>query len=110
MKRFMSALLTVMFVLGASIASAAQSSGTPQVDRREHRQQRRIRRGVRSGTLTRHEAKELERQEARTQAQEAAAKADGRVTRRERAHLQRRLNRTSRHITRQRHDRQYRRP
>ena len=106
MKKLASILLTFVFVLGTCAASMAQT--TPSVDRREHRQQRRIRRGVHSGSLTRREAGRLEAQEAKTKAEEAAAKADGKVTRRERAHLQRRENRTSRHIYRQKHDRQTR--
>ena len=107
MKRIVSILLLVMFVLTLGATSLAQQ--TPSVDRREHRQQRRIRHGVKRGSLTRREALRLERQEARTRGAEARAKSDGRVTARERARLQRRENRTSRHIYRQKHDRQTRR-
>jgi uncharacterized membrane protein YebE (DUF533 family) len=107
MKRLVSILLAVIFVIALGASALAQT--TPSVDRREHRQQRRIRRGVRSGSLTRREALRLERQQARTRALEARAKSDGRVTARERARLQRRENRTSRHIYRQKHDRQTRR-
>jgi len=104
MKRIVSILLSVMFVLALGATALAQR--TPSVDRREHRQQRRIRHGVRSGSLTRREALRLERQQARTRAAEARAKSDGKVTARERARLQRRENRTSRHVYRQKHDRQ----
>lgn len=107
MKRIVSILLSVVFVGALGAAALAQS--TPSVDRREHRQQRRIRHGVRSGSLTRREAYRLERQQARARAAEARAKSDGKVTARERARLQRRENRTSRHIYRQKHDRQTRR-
>ncbi|MEK6325427.1 MAG: hypothetical protein AABN33_27620 [Acidobacteriota bacterium] len=107
MKRIVSILLSVMFVLALGVTASAQQ--TPSIDRREHRQQTRIRRGVRSGSLTRREAARMRRQQARTRAIEARAKSDGRVTARERAHIQRRENRTSRHIYRQRHDRQRRR-
>lgn len=106
MKRIVGILLSVSFVLALGAGALAQS--TPSVDRREHRQQRRIRHGVRSGSLTRREAARLERQQARTRAAEARAKADGRVTARERVRLQRRENRTSRRIYRQKHDRQSR--
>ena len=109
MKRIISGILTMVFVLGLSVASMAQNS-TPRVDRRERRQQTRIRRGVRSGQLNKREARRLEHQEARTERQEAAAKADGKVTRRERRHLNRRENRTSRRIYRQKHDAQTRHP
>jgi hypothetical protein len=107
MKRIVSILLSVMFVLALGITVPAQT--TPSVDRREHRQQRRIHQGVRSGSLTRREAARMERQQARTRRLEAKAKSDGKVTARERARLQHRENRTSRHIYRQKHDRQVRR-
>jgi len=106
MKRIVSILLSVMFVLALGVTVSAQR--TPSVDRREHRQQRRVRHGVRSGSLTRREAARLEAQQARTRRLEAKAKSDGTVTRRERARLQRRENRTSRHIYRQKRDAQKR--
>lgn len=108
MKRIVSVILSTVFVLGMSVATFAQNTNTPRVDRRERNQQRRIRRGVRSGELTHREARRLERQQAVTHAEEAAAKADGKVTKRERRHLNRRENRTSRHIYRQKHDNQKR--
>jgi len=107
MKRVVSIMVSIMFVLALGITVSAQQ--TPSVDRREHRQQRRIHQGVRSGSLNRREAARLESQQARTRRLEAKAKSDGRVTRRERARLQHRENRTSRHIYRQKHDRQNRR-
>ena len=107
MKRIVSILLSVIFVLALGATALAQK--TPSIDNREHRQQQRIRHGVRRGSLTGREARRLERQQARTRALEAKAKSDGRVTARERARLQRRENRTSRHIYRQKHDRQRRR-
>jgi hypothetical protein len=108
MKRLISGILTMVFVLGLSVAAMAQT--TPRIDRREQHQQTRIRRGVRSGQLNRREARRLERQQARTARQEAAARADGRVTARERRHLRHRENRTSRRIYRQKHDAQTRHP
>jgi len=107
MKRIVSTLLSIVFV--AALAANGMAQSTPGVDRRERRQQARIRHGVRSGSLTRREAHRLRRQQALTRALEARAKADGRVTARERVRLQRRENRTSRRIYRQRHDRQTRR-
>ena len=106
MKRLVSILILVTVVLSLGLSALAQS--TPSVDRREHRQQRRIRHGVRSGELTRREARRLEAQQARTRRMEHRAKADGTVTRRERARLQHRENRTSRRIYRQKHDNQNR--
>lgn len=106
MKKVVSILLSSMFVLAIGIPVSAQK--TPSVDNRERRQQKRIRQGVKSGELTRHEAVRMERQQAKTHALEAKAKSDGTVTRKERARLQHRENKTSRHIYRQKHDSQTR--
>jgi hypothetical protein len=106
MKRIVSILLSAMFVLALGISVSAQK--TPSVDRREHRQQRRIHQGVKSGSLTRREAARMEAQQARTRRMERRAKADGTVTAKERARLQHRGNRTSRRIYRQKHDAQKR--
>lgn len=108
MKNFVSILLSAAFLLGMSISASAQTN-TPSINNREHRQQRRIRQGVHSGSLTRREAARMERQQARTHRIEARAKSDGKVTARERARIQARENRTSRHIYRQKHDAQRRR-
>ncbi len=106
MKRIVSILLSAMFVFALGISVAAQQ--TPGVDRREHRQQRRIHHGVKSGELNRREAARLRAQQARTRRLEAKARSDGKVTARERARLQHRENKTSRHIYRQKHDAQKR--
>lgn len=89
-------------------AMAGQGRRAP-IGVREHRQQLRIRQGVRNGELTRSEAARLEQQEARIRAQERRAKRDGRFTPAERVRVQRSLNRTSRQIYRQKHNNQTRR-
>jgi len=106
MKRLLSILLSVVFVFGLAVTGFAQQ--TPSVDRRERRQQKRIRRGVNNNTLTKREAARMERQQAKTHRMEEKAKSDGKVTRKERARLQHRENKTSRHIYRQKHDNQNR--
>lgn len=102
MKRLVGILLSVTFVLGLAVTGFAQK--TPVVDNREKRQQRRIKQGVKSGSLTRNEAVRMEKQQARTHRMEAKAKSDGKVTMKERAKLQHRENKTSRHIYKQKHD------
>ena len=106
MKRIVSILIAVIFVLGLGLSAMAQK--TPVVDNRQTRQQRRIRHGVKSGSLTRREAAKLEAGQARTRRIERRAKADGTVTAQERARLQHRENKTSRKIYRQKHDNQKR--
>ena len=93
----------VTVALSGMLSTAAY--GQNIVDKREHIQRERIQQGVRSGELTRPEARRLRIEEARVRATEARAKRDGVVTPRERLQLNRRLNTTSRHIFRQKHDR-----
>ncbi|WP_447978954.1 hypothetical protein [Candidatus Nitrospira bockiana] len=77
---------------------------TPRVDRREHRQKQRIREGVKSGALTRDEAKQLRQEQREIRAKEREMKADGMVTREERKELHRDLNESSRQIFQEKHD------
>lgn len=106
MKRIVSILVSVTFVLGLGLSAMAQK--TKSVDNREHRQQKRIKQGVKSGELNKREAARMETQQARTKRLEAKAKSDGKVTAKERARLQHRENKTSRRIYRQKHDAQKR--
>jgi hypothetical protein len=85
-----------------SIASA--QTRTPVINHREHRQERRINQGVRSGELTRNEARHLRNDERRIRDDKRMAKADGHVTRGERRHLRHEENRTSRAIYRDKHN------
>lgn len=83
-------------------------AGTPLLDAREQNQRERIAQGVRSGELTRPEARRLVRGEVRLHRHERIAKSDGIVTRAERLRLQRHANGMSRRIYRQKHDPQSR--
>ena len=83
-------------------------ANTPHVDQQQANQERRIDQGIASGSLTQHEAKRLERGQQHVDNVEGRAKADGVVTRQERAWLNQAQNVQSRHIARQKHDRQYR--
>jgi hypothetical protein len=77
------------------------------VNARQHEQQQRIREGIRSGELTRREARRLEAEEWRIRRNEALARrSGGQFTPRERYRIERQLNRSSRDIYRQKHDRQ----
>ena len=106
MRRFVTTFFMLMLTAGAALSAEAHGGGrrTPGVDRREHRQQRRIVRGVRSDELTARETLRLERGQWDIRRDERRAKSDGHVTARERAHLQRELNRESRHIYRAKHN------
>lgn len=101
-------LLLPAAALAQQVAPAGTRTETPRVDRREQRQRQRIYQGVRSGELTARETRKLPREQAHIRRAEARAQADGTVTAQERRRLNRELNRSSRHIYRQKHDRQRR--
>ena len=105
MKRVMGFFLVATLVLGVSVIANAN---TPRINKREHYQQERIREGIRSGALTRHEAARLEAEQAKIRVDEARARADGHVSYRERERLTRELSRASRDIHHQKHDQQHR--
>ncbi|MFY9555784.1 MAG: hypothetical protein WAV20_07240 [Blastocatellia bacterium] len=107
MKKVVSFLIASIFVLVLGVAAIARPRG---IDRREHNQQQRINRGIRSGELARREAARLEAELARIKIHERFARADGNLSYRERARLQRELNHESRAIYRHTHDRQDRTP
>ncbi len=108
MRKAVSFFIAAMFVLGVSAVSLAGQRG--YIDRREYREQKRIKQGIRSGELTRREAERLEAGLAKIRIDERLAKADGHLSYRERKHLNRELNRESRAIYRQTHDGQDRTP
>jgi hypothetical protein len=102
MRKFVATVFALLLIAGVAVSADAQ---TPGIDHREHRQQRRIRQGVRSGELTRRESRHLERGERRIWRNERRARANGNVSWRERSRLHREQNRESRRIYRAKHNR-----
>jgi hypothetical protein len=89
--------------------TASAQEKRPSINRIEHRQQVRIRQGVRSGELTRAEAARLEAEQARIRVDERFDRASGRgLTRRERENLYKELRQANGHIYNQKHDPQNR--
>lgn len=107
MRKIVSFLVAVVFILGASSVSMAGPRG---INSRQHREQQRINQGIRSGELTRLEARRVEAGLSRIRRDERRARSDGDLSPRERARLHRELNRESRAIHRQTHDEQDRNP
>lgn len=91
----------------AQTAPAKDPAATPGIDKRQANQEARIQQGVQSGQLTQREAARLEKGQERVQKMEDKAKADGVVTKKERARIQHAQNVQSRHIAKQKHDRQH---
>ena len=79
---------------------------TPRIDQRQANQEQRIDQGIASGQLTDRETNRLNQQQEHINKIEDKAKADGVVTKKERARVGHAQDRTSRHIARQKHDRQ----
>jgi hypothetical protein len=98
----------VAISLALSVAALPALAGTPRLDAREHNQRDRIGQGMRSGELTRPEARRLVRGQIGLHRAERHAKADGVVTRGERCRLENRADRMSARIYRQKHDLQSR--
>lgn len=97
-------LKALVMVAGMMVVGVVMAQNTPNLDKREASQQRRIDQGVASGQLNARETSRLDKREAKLAAHEAAAKSDGTVTRAERRKLQREANRNSKAIYRQKHD------
>ena len=104
MKTPFAAALAAALLLTSS--SAFAHDATPRAQQRQQNQQHRIEQGMRRGHLTPREAKRLRRGHMSIRRAIARAKADGVITRAERARIARLQNMQSRHIFRQRHDRQ----
>lgn len=96
------ALLVTLVALAATIATA--QTATPRVTKRQVKQQARIEQGVKSGELTKGEARRLEHREAKIAVDKRKAKADGVVTPAERAKLTREQNRASKRIYKLKHN------
>lgn len=96
---------TLVGAVAMALAGLAMAQpATPNLDKREAKQQARIDQGVASGQLNARETNRLNQREAKLATDEAAAKADGKVTRAERRKLQREAHRDSLAIHRQKHD------
>ena len=94
--------------IGVAVCATPALAAAPSINRIEHREQARIRQGIRSGELTRAEARRLEAQQARIRVNERFARADGNLSLKERERLHKELRHANRNIYRQKHDNQVR--
>jgi hypothetical protein len=104
------AAIALTFAAGAFAQTAApvDPAATPRIDKRQAKQERRIDKGIASGSLNGKEAARLEKGQDRVDAAEDKAKADGKVTRKERARLTKMQDKQSKRIHNQKHDAQTR--
>ena len=103
--------ITIMTLAATMLVAfaAGAATGATRYDRREARQYARVQQGVRSGALTRREARVLLREQRRIHRVERRVRADGMVTWRERARMSRAQDRASWRIYRLEHNRWSRR-
>ena len=101
MKTWMSALALLAATAPAMAAHDFRDGG---VSERQHRLERRIEQGWRSGELTRGEYARLQQGLREIDRAEHHYSADGRLSRRERDELYARLDHLAREVYRQRHD------
>ncbi len=105
---------SIYLMVGCSLALASATFGAGIRDRgvnaRQREQQGRIQEGVRSGELTKSEAKGLEKEERNIRVEERQFKSDGKLTAEERQKLHSDLNKTSKDIHTEKHDAEVRAP
>jgi len=104
MKRTLSIILTGAVVIALHSLALAAPTDTPNADKRQANQQKRIQQGVQSGQLTPQEAENLNKQQQRIQKTEDKAKADGVVTNQERKKLDKMQDNASNDIYRKKHN------
>jgi uncharacterized membrane protein YebE (DUF533 family) len=102
MKQMLLTMSAVVLTAGLAYAQAE----TPGIDQRQANQEKRIDQGIASGQLNQREANRLNKQQDHIDNMENKAKADGVVTKKERARIHNAQDRASRHIAREKHDRQ----
>jgi hypothetical protein len=103
----MSLRLSVSKILaGLTLSMLVAAPAFAQVNARQDRQHHRIEQGIRSGTLTPHEARRLHRRERSIARQERRMRwrNGGHLSRHQRHVINKRLNRTSRAIYRKKHN------
>ena len=89
---------------GQDAQEKPKSDQTPVIDKREQIQKQRVKQGVKSGELTKKEARRLGAEQRKIKRDEAKAKSDGTVTPAERKKLTREQNRASKDIARNKHN------
>ena len=106
MSKFKTSIAALVIAALPAFAFAQTAPATPNIDKRQAEQQRRIDQGVKSGELTDREAARLEKGQAKVKRIEAKAKADGVVTAKERKQITREQDKQSTRIAREKHDKQ----
>ena len=99
-------LLAISAVTVLMTGMAYAEAETPVIDQRQANQEQRMDKGIASGQLNEREASRLSTQQEHINKMEDRAKSDGVMTKKERARIGAAQNRASRHVAREKHDRQ----
>ncbi len=89
--------MTLIFGFGLVTKVSAQTA-TPSVKKSQVKQQKRIKKGVKSGELTKGETIRLQKEQAKINRTKKRAQADGVVTKKERARLNKMQAKQSKNI------------
>lgn len=106
MKSVLTIAAIAAMLAGVAIPSQAAGARDPGVNARQRNQHERVQQGLRSGELTRREARNARESQRDVRQLERAYKSDGTLTRTERVDLHHEQNQASRQIYRQKHDAQ----
>ena len=101
-------VLAIAFAFIASIASVSAQTTTPVIKKNAREERARIKQGAASGELTKRETRRLNEEQADIHQDIKAAKADGVVTAAERKDIKQDQRQASRHIFKNKHDKQVR--
>jgi len=102
-------ITTMSLVIAAAVAIPAMADTKDlRVNARQHKQHARIAQGVKSGELTKAEAKDLRGDQRGIRKEERAFKSDGKLTKDERQELNQDQNAASKEIYQEKHDSQER--
>lgn len=102
MKKFLLLSVAALLLAGSTEAFAQGRNNGRRYNDRQDRQ--RIRRGIRSGQITRDEAREIRERERQIRAERRGYRSDGTITREERREIRRDEREQDRYIRQQRRD------
>jgi uncharacterized membrane protein YebE (DUF533 family) len=102
MDKIFSLILGVLFSCSSFVF--AVSEGMPKAAKKQVNQNQRIVQGVRTGELTKEEAKDLRQGQKEVRQLKKEARSDGKVTKEERKEIQQKLNLESKEIYQEKHD------
>jgi len=94
----------------AFVSSASAGTRDPRINARQHHEHERIGQGVKSGELTRSEAKDLRGDQRNIRQEERAYKSDGKFTKDERQDVRQDESAASKEIYQEKHDEEVRTP